>query len=643
MPKATASSSGGSISGASKVSSKMSAGSKRGGRSRHTDGDENDHPDLTNWEQRLTEEVDEEFFEDPRRFHTIHRVIDVLGMQMADDGGTVATNSTALLSQHLEKNPAYRALKDQRNVVEDAIEHLASIHCTDLNGSVVQVGRVARQFHDAVTQVRTLRKQVKEIQETLGATGQLAPQQQQQPGQSQQQLSQQQQQQQQVATSAAAQSAMSLRELWLKKLEAEAILSLLEKLDQIRAAPKQFDAYLKAHRIGAAVVTVAQALDTMFQSDVAQVQALHKIMEQLMIRKQWAEELVWEILMDVLFLRTANGSAQIVAFGSTTAAQLATHKAAHAAQDGGNTAAGSASTKDHDTSKSGKNEETSDVEHATPQESLEYTISKSGIANPFLTVKMRFALEYDLKVNSLSTSLLLDHQRTGDMDRMDDDFYEDDETVVKDANYVIPQSTMEAEFDLEAEERRSLDERRLQVHASVLEAETKPTYLDPVLGLRTLVDCLVRLRRLDDVERILNDVLEKELSGLVQREQARTFLRVEGSSSQQMRNKGGRLTMLASKAGATTDLRDFRRHLSNILSAFGNVMQRLMHLAQIIRHRIVSILRTVFFYSFMCIPCHSGSHSRFLLFLFRPLKRHILPPIPRRHRRLRMSFSMPRI
>ena len=43
------------------------------------------------------------------------------------------------------------------------------IHCADLNGSVIRVGRVARQFHDAVTQVRHLRKQVKEIQETLGA------------------------------------------------------------------------------------------------------------------------------------------------------------------------------------------------------------------------------------------------------------------------------------------------------------------------------------------------------------------------------------------------------------------------------------------------------------------------------------------
>ena len=78
----------------------------------------------------------------------------------------------------------------------------------------------------------------------------------------------------------------------------------------------RFDDLLKAHRIGAAVLTVSGGLDTMFMSDVNQVQALHKIMEQLMIRKQKAEEVVWELLTDVLFLRTGNGTAQLVALGT---------------------------------------------------------------------------------------------------------------------------------------------------------------------------------------------------------------------------------------------------------------------------------------------------------------------------------------
>jgi hypothetical protein len=68
---------------------------------------------------------------------------------------------------------------------------------------------------------------------------------------------------------------------------------------------------------------------------------------------------------------------------------------------------------------------------------------------------------------------------------------------------------------------------------------------------------------------------------------ASQFLQVEPSSTQQLR-KSGQYAMLLSKAGATTDLRDFQRHLGAILSAFGNVQVRLTHLSQIIRHRIVS-------------------------------------------------------
>eukprot|EP00980_Cylindrotheca_fusiformis_P023209 scaffold10220_cov148-Cylindrotheca_fusiformis.AAC.7 len=113
----------------------------------------------------------------------------------------------------------------------------------------------------------------------------------------------------------------------------------------------------------------------------------------------------------------------------------------------------------------------------------------------------------------------------------------------------------------------------------------RPRYMDHVLALRTLVECLVRLRRLDDIERIVTDVIEKELASLIQREQARTFLRVEGSTTHNLQRRG-RYAMLMSKAGGTTDLRDFRKHMASVISAFGNVQVRLTHLSQIIRHRI---------------------------------------------------------
>ena len=68
-------------------------------------------------------------------------------------------------------------------------------------------------------------------------------------------------------------AAISLRELWLKKLESQAVLVLLEKMEIVRAAPAQFDYYMKPPcRIGAAVVTLSRAFEIAFHSkDVSQV------------------------------------------------------------------------------------------------------------------------------------------------------------------------------------------------------------------------------------------------------------------------------------------------------------------------------------------------------------------------------------
>lgn len=651
---------------------------------------DDENPDLAHLEERLTEEVDEEFFQDPPKFHTLQRVIDVLGMQLslnedASSGKRRKARRNSLSAgkkeaPRIDRNPAYRSLVAQRDVVEEAIEHLALIHCADLNGSVVQVGRVARQFHDAVSQVHSLRKQVKDIQETLGTGGNrntvtfnsagIAVNASGNPigGNSTKDT------EAREAARAAASSAMSLRELWLKKLEAEAVLALLEKLDTIRAAPMKFDDLLRQHRIGAAVLTVSNGLDTMFMSDVNQIQALHKIMEQLMIRKQKAEEVVWELLSDVLFLRTGNGTAQLVALGAgaieaifsnsdkskgrprriTANASISgeSNSIKQDSTDGGssdpnnkngidgnnsimaNSSVGSGAPSRQQLAQQAHNPSTNPLAAASylwnlPPSGWDYIRRQQmGMVNPFLTTRMRFALDPDdLQLESILRNIEAqqrERERGRLSDGVDEDFYDDeeeenslfvtsrsssvqsnnagDEKKQGDASAgdnstnnsrpeaVIPASMMDAEFDLEADERRSLEEQQYDSQGRRRKQAlhmTKPTYLDHVLALRTLVECLVRLRRLDDVERIVTEALDKELSQLVQREQARTFLWVEKSSTDRLRKgAGGRYAALLNKAGSGIDLRDFRQHLHHILSAFGNVQIRLIHLTQIIRHRI---------------------------------------------------------
>lgn len=472
-----------------------------------------DHVDLDKLERRLRDEVDDNFFDDPRKFHTLQRVIDVLGAQMDGNPITGVTNRDVLRNN----NPAYRALKKQQAVVEEAIEHMSVRHCADLNSSVVQVGKVARQFSDAVNMVRHLRRQVRDIKETLGSSNPVG-----------------------VGEATAAQAAaMSLRELWLKKLECEAVLSLLEKMDIIRAAPGTFDQLIDPPgpcRIGAAVVTLSKALDIAFSPNVASVSALQNITKQITDRKQRADQIIWDTLFDVVYLRTGNAVSIAIDDGKKTEKSAVTSSAASVASDQRN----------------------------------------NGMKNPFIA-KQRLTLAH------------------ADKDDDDDDdsvtSWFSQESVAREkpgAQYshipkmVIPGSLLEAELDLEADEQRCLEESMMNgevlQEASVWDEDDPqgrnlPRYTDHVLPLRILVECLAKLGRLDDVERTLNESLAQEIRKLAQKEQARTFARLDKVNPSRLRRR---------------DLKDFRRHLTGLLSSFGCVMIRLSHLTQILRHRIAN-------------------------------------------------------
>ena len=51
--------------------------------------------------------------------------------------------------------------------MEEVIEHMAVKHCADLNSSVAAVGRMSRQFDEAKLRVRNLRRQVRDVKDSL--------------------------------------------------------------------------------------------------------------------------------------------------------------------------------------------------------------------------------------------------------------------------------------------------------------------------------------------------------------------------------------------------------------------------------------------------------------------------------------------
>ncbi len=574
------------------------------------DDDDDEDLELLELERRLNDEVDEDFFAEPKRFNTIHRVIDVLGLQMIDDATVQSSH------KDLSKNPAYRNLKAQYQIVEGAIEHMAVIHCADLNGSVIQVGKVARQFNDAVSRVRQLRQQVRDIQDTLGASA------------SPNETGNSKQRPQNAAS-------MSLRELWLKKLECESVLALLDRLDIIRAAPAKFDQFISQQpcRIGAAVLQISRALKTMFSDDVAQVQALHKIMEQLLLRKQKGEEIVWETLQDIIYLRNGNEVRLAAPIPRLAASKRDTASLASGDRNRGLQA--NASTR---------------VENKR----LSAVYNSYGMYNPF-------ALFEGLE----DTLFLSDEERDDAMSitslgsdasifSLEENFDEEEElallngTPVRSSQSVnsvgdsttnsgaalrkealsekklmmIPIPVLDTELDLEADERRCMEDlllneltRKANMKPSVSRQRQLPRFGDSVMALRIIIECLSELKRLDDVERVLSDSLQTEIRTLVQKEQARTFARIEKRrSAQSIRSSMTKESM-----------QDFRRHLTNLLSAFGCVMLRMSHLAQILRYRIVRI--------YLALMSGRSFLNSNLHFLYRAPTRnclsqsHLLPPL----------------
>jgi len=544
----------------------------RGGGSGGPSSAEMDHPDLVDLERRLHSEVDEDFFQDPKKFRTLHRVIDILGMQLLDsaDGQQQQQQQQARQASSADfdsihrNNPAYVALKQQQVIVDEAIEHMAVYHCSDLNSSVVAVGKVSRQFNDASNRVRTLRRQVRDIKDSLG-TGDSAADGDANPNEPAGATA--------VGRNGTAQAGpdangtaggggfgggMSLRELWLKKLECEAVLSLLHKLEKIRRAPPTFDVLVQPQppspcRIGSAVAVLTDALRTMFSDDVAQVQALHKIMEQLMTRKQRAEEIVWETLGDVIYLRTGNAvlPGELEQGGGVLASDHKKHHyvsgepALRRGRSLGTASSSSTTIREDKSGNSGNDGDDSDVDSVLSD--VDYDSGRDG---------------------SRTTAAA---PGGGD--------------IV--GGRTIPRTILDSEVDLEADELRCLEETSASDFAI-------PQYADPVLALRILTEALARLGRLEDIERVLGETVGRELRRITQAEQARTFARLERrrNAGGGRRGIGGAAEGIDGNMGQLAEadeaMRDFRIHLSNLLFAFGSVALRLSHLAQIVRHKIMT-------------------------------------------------------
>ncbi|KAL7480777.1 hypothetical protein ACHAW6_006438 [Cyclotella cf. meneghiniana] len=529
-------------------------------------------PKLDHYERLLSTEIDPDLFAPPEQFHALSRVIDILGASLQNSKSFSSTSVSSYSDNH-----AYRSLREQQRHVEEAIEHMAVRHCADLNSSVAAVGRMSRQFDEAAWRVENLRRQVRDVGESLRLGEVQGPGMQPHTNESSNNANPNEPSSQQelnaaaAALNAAAQagaSARSLRELWLKKLECEAILSLLRKLEIIRRAPTGFDALVRPSdggpcRIAAAVVLLSEALSIMFSDDVAQVQAFDKIMEQLMGRKQRAEEILWATLTDVIYRHSWLEGKEDEKRRRERIERRA--RAVEAAAREGNGIGTIAEESDEDDTNS-------------------YTYT---------------ATSYDDDVSTKSGMRESIGSNSNNKDSMSNHTHNNSATVTQ-FKRMIGRALLETDLDLEGDELRCLEEpaAHLNLHSTATHLpatylhpeQALPRYTDPVLALRILVDCLTKLKRLDDVEQYLSEGIEREIRRVAEREQAKTYARLERQRGVRPLGEGGADGSgdIANGGNEEDELKEFRLHLNNLLKSFGGVMTRLLHLIQILRHKIAS-------------------------------------------------------
>jgi len=579
---------------------------------------DSEYGQLKKLESTLKNKVDNDFFQDPKSFQPLTRVIDVLGSQLLDSSNEETADQYNIPSHQYHKttfdnlhknNPAYTALRNQQDVVERAIEHLSIHHCSDLNSSVVAVGKASKKFDEAVGQVKGLRRQVQAIRENLAShasivntsgdlhhpsNGDIAK-------------------EDRVVSYTLAGNHVggnSLRELWLKKLECEAVLSLIQKLEIVRRTPRAFDILIHSRpcRIGASVVLLSDALNTMFQDDVAQIQALHKIMEHLMTRKQKAEEILWETLQDVLFLRTGNGFIE---------------QSKNSGNLGGNSVEKKKDTSSVVTGGSGNDNTSSSKRRGRhyPQRKHRFvsvSSHKKSNFNKSSTGQDSGGSESDTDDDEESTSIFSDDfsSRGNIVDKKEmrkpSSAQRQSSTSnisVLDASGVfanfhghagrlLPRAMLDSELNLEVDELCCLAKwnnnafnSHLPFNSSINDGHVSlPRYTDPVLALRILIEALAKLGRLDDVERCVSENIEREVRRIAQLQQAKTLSALEKfrtrSSVQSHRRPSTSHTM--GVEDGEEKMKEFKSHLRALLKGFGSVMLRLSHLAQILRHRITS-------------------------------------------------------
>ena len=212
----------------------------------------------------LGEHINDQYFSDPRDFRSLVEVLSVLDEKV----DKVWSKGDELLAALKEENPAYNRLLDQRKIVYDVIEEVVKFQQGGLNNTVETMSSVIKEYNSGREDIRGLRQSLAETEQVLTArkSGQL-----------------------------------SMKEMWLKKVEAEESLRILRDLEYLKDATPRIHRLVVHRHYYSAVSNLNRATELMFGEDLVEVQGLSLVHEQLMEMKgDLLERLVLEMQDAVL-------------------------------------------------------------------------------------------------------------------------------------------------------------------------------------------------------------------------------------------------------------------------------------------------------------------------------------------------------
>ena len=224
---------------------------------------------FTQLDDRLGQGIEGQYFFEPKEFRSLIVVLEVLGNKIEElEGGVGGGNGDDdLVASLREKNPMYNRLLEQRKLCHEVIEGVVTFQHGGLNNSIDTMSDVILEYNKGREDIKVLKESLSEIKSVLMSkkSGQI-----------------------------------SLKELWMRKIEAEESLRILKDLESLKDTKVKISRLFQQKKYFNAVLTLNKSFELMFGEDLIDVTGVGQVRDDLMELKEVLLDNVVNELKDVV-------------------------------------------------------------------------------------------------------------------------------------------------------------------------------------------------------------------------------------------------------------------------------------------------------------------------------------------------------